>query len=177
MVRLFTAILFDDATKTALAGAAESLRLAGVLGNFSRRENFHLTLVFLGEQPEDRIPAIRHAMDEAALKAAPFDLSIGGIGSFRGGIVWAGVSPSPALGSLWKDLCEALRRKGFRFRDENYSPHLTLCREAGWQGKLPEVPLSGRVPVKQIALMKSWRQGGLLTYTPLYQAEFGVSKK
>lgn len=50
-MRLFIAINFDDTELDAFEAARERLRDPGRGANYSRRENLHLTLAFLGEQP------------------------------------------------------------------------------------------------------------------------------
>jgi 2'-5' RNA ligase len=166
-MRLFTAINFDKETKEYLAGAAKLLQSAGVDGNYTRPENFHLTLIFLGEQPPARISAIRRAMEAAAANVTPFDLMAEGMGTFRSGIVWAGIKPCPPLLLLWKDLSDGLMSEGFQFRAESYRPHLTLCREARITEKLPDIEISKRIDVPKISLMKSEYIGGRLIYTEL----------
>lgn len=48
-MRLFTAILFDDKVKNELYFIRNRLKDMSVKGTFTNFENFHLTLVFLGE--------------------------------------------------------------------------------------------------------------------------------
>ena len=60
-MRLFIALEISPAMCTALAGLQTIFRQAGIRGNYSPEENFHLTLAFLGEVP-DPDPVIE-AMD------------------------------------------------------------------------------------------------------------------
>ena len=169
-MRLFLAIEFDDAVKDMLAQTASTLRDVCVRGNFTRRENFHLTLVFLGET--DRVSAVRQAMH--AVQSPPFMMRICGSGMFRrsgGNIAWAGVEKNDALLSLQSALSDALRANGFRVEDRNYTPHLTLGREVVLQKGVAEVPEPPETDVKvdAITLMRSDRIQGKLTYTPIYR--------
>ena len=54
-MRLFIAINFDDTELDAFEAARERLRDQAGAANYSRRENLHLTLAFLGEQPPARM--------------------------------------------------------------------------------------------------------------------------
>ena len=47
-MRLFAGLELPAAWRRALAAAAAQLEQAGVRGRFTRPENYHLTLVFLG---------------------------------------------------------------------------------------------------------------------------------
>ena len=169
-MRLFLAIELDDNVKDLLAQTADALRSRSVRGNFTHRENFHLTLVFLGET--DRVSAVRHAMH--AVQSPPFSMRIGGSGVFRrtgGDIYWAGVKPNDALRSVYDTLSDALRDAGFRLENRPYTPHLTLGREVVLQkgaAALPTVPETD-VKVNAITLMRSDRIQGKLTYTPVYR--------
>ena len=48
-MRLFIAILFEENIINALTHFQDNLKAKGVKGNFSRRENLHITLAFIGE--------------------------------------------------------------------------------------------------------------------------------
>ena len=61
-MRLFYAILLSEEMKQALVGAQDFLRAQGIQGNYTRRENLHLTLAFLGET--DRLSAARRAAEQ-----------------------------------------------------------------------------------------------------------------
>ena len=63
-MRLFLAIDFDPAVKQQLSAVRDRLAQAASAGRFSRQENFHITLAFLGDIPPSRIPAIRSCMEE-----------------------------------------------------------------------------------------------------------------
>lgn len=174
-MRLFIAILFSDGIKDKLCDAIDTLKQAAVRGNFTHRENLHLTLVFIGET--NRENEIEKAID--AVSAQPFTLSIGGFGKFRrngGDIYWAGVKPSNELQHVYRQLYTALTAADFKLENREYRPHLTLGREVtlpdGWDKKDTDSALQDvSMPVTAIHLMKSERFGGKLTYTSIYKKE------
>ena len=73
-MRLFIAINFDDTELDAFEAARERLRDQAGAANYSRRENLHLTLAFLGEQPPARMGEISGAMLKATKNAPGFEL-------------------------------------------------------------------------------------------------------
>lgn len=168
-MRLFTAISFDEKTKDSLCKSVDMLRGRGVAGNFSRRENLHLTVIFIGETARGSDAAA--AVDR--LRADSFTLELGGLGAFRGGILWCGVKENPALSRIYESLGAELRRRGFAVENRPFSPHLTVCREAVLSAGLNIRDLSPLFPpltvnVGKISLMKSERITGRLVYTEIF---------
>ena len=159
--RLFLAIPFPEAVLDILRDAQDQLRRQGVRGNFSRLENLHLTLAFLGET--DREMEIRRVLDAA--DAAVFSMNIGGWGRF-GDLIWAGVRPCPPLEALAGQLQEDLRASGFALEKRPFRPHITLARRCVWD-QMPRLQIPNiAMEVRRVVLMESSRPGGTLTYTP-----------
>ena len=82
-MRLFIAINFGENELDAFEAARDRLRERAGRANYSRRENLHLTLAFLGEQPQARLPRRprRHARRRAG--SQPFTLRFERSGRFR----------------------------------------------------------------------------------------------
>jgi 2''-5'' RNA ligase len=171
-MRLFIAINFEEEVKNQLCEAIGYLRENSLQGNFTGRENLHLTLVFIGET--QRVEDIRHAMDAA--RAEPFALKIGGLGRFKrqgGDIYWMGVEQNPALTAIYDRLYDELKRSGFRLESRPYKPHLTLAREVVLRNSFDQSAFGKAFPpmtvqAEKISLMKSERIGGRLVYTEIY---------
>lgn len=92
-------------------------------------ESFHLTLVFLGEQPEPALEAAHEAF--AALRVAPFSMALQGLGLFGGDrprAAWAGVAPSDPLMRLQARAEQAARAAGLSPEHRRFTPHVTLGR-------------------------------------------------
>lgn len=172
-MRLFVAINFSDEVKDGLCAVINELQSLSQRGSFTRRENLHLTLAFLGESA--KLSAIEHAMD--AVTAEPFELTVGGFGRFRrngGDIYWVGVEKSTSIQRLHRLLWDELSKIGFQPEDRPFQPHLTLGREimvnSDFQAKEFEkkvIPM--HMNIGKISLMKSERIQGRLTYTELYE--------
>ena len=134
-----------------------------VSGNFTRLENLHLTLAFIGES--NNFAAIRTAMDQTVVP--PFDLAVCGFGRF-GNLYWVGVEENWVLKAYAQDLSDALRSAGFDIERRAFRPHITIARKVEKMGK-PQlnVPKTG-MTARRVSLMKSERIGGKLTYTEVY---------
>jgi 2'-5' RNA ligase len=176
-MRLFIAINLNDEIKDYLTAAIRELDKNADRGNFTRRENLHLTLVFLGEVGADRLGAVKSAMNRA--KGQPFRLAFSGFGRFKrrgGDIHWAGVEKNRALFDLQEQLAAELEKAGFPLEDREYSPHLTLGREVRLSGSSEDIygslqAVKKEMTVSRISLMKSERIGGRLVYTEIYRKE------
>lgn len=108
-------------------------------GRCMRRNTLHITLAFLGEVAESRLPLIGEAM--AALQAGPFRLRIDTSGYWaHNRIVWAGCRAWPAqLDALVGDMRGALANVGLAVAADNaFFPHVTLLRKAHAVEALPE---------------------------------------
>ena len=168
-MRLFIAVNFDDETKARLLQCQELLRQALSHGNFTRPENLHLTLVFLGETPPGRVWEMRRVMDCAP--AGPFALQFEDMGKF-GDTWWVGIRQNSALAGLYNHLSQSLKTAGFPIESRQFKPHLTLAREVVLRpGTSPEKPEPFTTQVTAMHLMKSERIGGKLIYTSIYEKQ------
>lgn len=172
-MRLFIAVLLDDSIKDALMKEIGWLKTQSVQGNFTRRENLHLTLAFLGET--DKLSQAKKAMER--VKSESMSLCLGKQGMFGGrdgDLFWRGLKPNPTLEKLQKDLCRRLEEQGFSLEQRKFVPHLTLGRRVilSPQADRSDCPcLNGQMKVKKISLMKSERVGGKLVYTEIFSRQ------
>ena len=176
-MRLFIAINLTSEIKAYLMAAILELKKEAFKGNFTHRENLHLTLVFLGELSEEKTDIIKTAMNQ--IKGEPFLLSLSGFGRFKrnsGDIHWAGVDKSEALIMIQKQLIGELEKAGFSPENKEYAHHLTLGREVRLSepsGNIYEsLPAAKQeMTVSRISLMKSERIDGKLVYSEIYGRE------
>lgn len=98
----------------------------------TRRENWHITLAFLGDVPVSRVSVAAAVVGEAAASGVPLRLHIAGGGTFGGRrdpILWAGIGGEvDALRRLARLLQRCLRRARLPVDDRPPRPHLTLAR-------------------------------------------------
>ncbi len=171
-MRLFCAIALDRPHRSALARLQDTLRRAGVTGRWTEPEQLHLTLAFLGEQPDARRAAA--ALEETEGRAFP--LAFGGLGRFvrRGGdVLYLAVPPRPALLGLQRSLTEALLRQGIGLEARPYRPHITLARRAGAVPEGFEAPVLEEMTVRAFVLMESRLGAEGARYLPLLERRLG----
>lgn len=161
-MRIFIAIRFTEAFKAPIMDAQEGLREQGVRGNFTRPENLHLTLVFIGET--DRIDDIKTAV--ASVRFDPFVITTGQLGCFNGRsrVLWMGIQGKEKVKALALRLRKALDERGINYSHGPFQPHITLVRQP------TETPLDIEVEdacmtIRDIVIMKSERINGRLVYT------------
>ncbi|MBM9499278.1 RNA 2',3'-cyclic phosphodiesterase [Leptospira sp. 201903071] len=93
-------------------------------------ENFHITLVFLGEQNSEDVERISEFCSEISLP--DFDLELRSVGFFgkqkSPSILFANVEKNLTLLQLQKTLDSGLRKRGFNPERQDYHPHVTMGR-------------------------------------------------
>lgn len=113
-------------------GIRRDLTLLQALLPLPRRqepEDLHLTLAFLGEQPEPLLEALHDGL--MALRASPFPLLLQGAGLFGGArprVIWAGVAENPALRHLQSRVARMAVQAGIPVAAQGFAPHVTLGR-------------------------------------------------
>ena len=88
-------------------------------------DQLHLTLLFLGEQPESVINLIDQAMQQVQIK--PLQITLREVGQFRSGAIWLGVDHNRELLQLQRQIQRCLQYS-FKLQVRKYHPHLTLGR-------------------------------------------------
>jgi RNA 2',3'-cyclic 3'-phosphodiesterase len=129
-MRLFFSVPLPDEAKERAAVALAEMRRAAPRLSWTRSEQLHFTLAFLGEQP-DEIRAASAAVECREVHA--FDLSLAGAGAFpnarRARVVWLGVSRGSAeLEALASKLHASLRAARFELEERAFRAHLTVAR-------------------------------------------------
>lgn len=99
--------------------------------------NFHITLLFLGDVPSQKIPELRQAAGQITF--APFDVTLNGYGCFpekgRPNVIWAGFSPNDELHGLRDRLADKIRETGIPFDNKPWHPHITIARNRNADGR------------------------------------------
>jgi 2'-5' RNA ligase len=100
-------------------------------GRPSRPDTLHLTLVFIGATPRERVTSLQGLMD--GIRLPRFALRLDQCGWWRhNGIAWAGTHAAPEpLIALQQALARGAEKLGFSLDVRPYVPHLTLARDAG----------------------------------------------
>lgn len=132
-IRTFVAVDIGKAIRDRAAALQESLARAGVEFKWTERDNLHITLLFLGEVEDKKVPAVCRLVADAAQGLHPFTASVEGVGCFpnprRPRILWVGVGDGAQSLCALHDALEApLEGLGFRREERRYTPHITLGR-------------------------------------------------
>ncbi|MEH1126331.1 RNA 2',3'-cyclic phosphodiesterase [Micromonospora sp. CPCC 206061] len=134
-MRLFTAVYPTDEVADHLAACVAKLRVSraaadGVNTRLAPRNNWHVTLAFLGEVPDERLPAVEQAL--ARVSSPPFEIKVAGGGRFGRGrftVLWAALGGDlPALTGLSRSVRRELSRARLPFDRKPFRPHLTIAR-------------------------------------------------
>lgn len=168
-MRLFIAIQFEENMIDALTDFQDSLRAQGVTGNFTRRENLHITLAFLGDHGDPH--EVLDAMEQVDF--SPFGISLEGVGSF-GDLFWAGIAENTELAGYVKRLRRELSARGIPYDKKKFSPHITLIRKASYRhGRQIPVPVApeGSMMATRVSLMRSERGKQGMIYTEVGNIE------
>jgi len=157
--RTFVAIEIPTDIRRRIKEHIDQLRAAfsDVRASWTREDNLHLTLKFLGDVPVARIPTLSEAVTDAAHEVSPFDLIVSGCGSFpprgRPKVLWigcTGVQPessemnagsakifsassssgtqASSLHVLHQTLEDRCAAAAFEREPRAYHPHLTIAR-------------------------------------------------
>ena len=162
-MRLFVAIHFSGEVKSLLADTIARLRRLDPYANFTRPENLHLTLAFIGESRN--VAAATEAIQSCRRPA--FEITVGGFGHF-GQLYWVGIRKNPQLTHLAKTLQDRLREGGFNIERREFKPHITIARRVSLPSPVQMEIADTPMRVGRISLMKSERLNGRLTYTEVF---------
>ncbi|GIP38727.1 RNA 2',3'-cyclic phosphodiesterase [Paenibacillus sp. J31TS4] len=132
--RLFIAVPLPDTLKEILARRCERLRETVPFAKWVYRDDYHITVQYLGATPLQRVDAIRAKLAEAAAAQGPFGLKLSSLGAFGKSsspqILWTGVQGELApLEALYRRVVEAMIPFGYVPEERPYKPHITLARK------------------------------------------------
>jgi 2'-5' RNA ligase len=190
MTRLFVAVY---PSAEAVADLRHTVVGLASTGTRVPPEQWHVTLAFLGEVPEDQVGATCAALDIAVDAHRPFQLRVAGGGFFLGGrqvVLWAGLAGEvDALRSLASAVRAELAAIGRSFDKRPLSAHLTLTRLPGEAGHATSTERDAlnvdlhhldayagpSFTVSGIHLVQS-RPGPPVDYVSCHHADFGTGR-
>lgn len=161
--RIFFACWPDDSVRREIV--ARRRLIEGLSPRRVPDHNLHLTLLFLGDQPAESLPALLAGID--ALSSTAFVLDLDRFGWFPGArVAWLG-GPAPdaarELVALLSDHCHA---RGIRFDPRRFHPHVTLFRKVERRPSFPPAPplawsvtafaLIESIPSRPYQVLRTW---------------------
>ncbi len=191
-LRLFVALEPSDPVRRRLGAAQEALRRAAGRHAEELRwvppDRLHLTLHFLGQVPEERLPAVGGAVAEAGARSRPLRLEVQGASGFPSArkprVVFGGVGGELAgLRALVDELGRSLGPLGFPVDSRTFKPHFTFGRSreahgaAGLGGAIASAASGEPIPWRadELVLFRSHPGAGGSRYEPLLRARLGPS--
>ena len=127
-MRLFIALRPEKEMNDFIEHAQDSCRKLNVEGDYVSRDNFHLTLAFIGEY--DDPDKVLEVIKEVSFR--PWWITIEHIGNFND-IWWAGFEKSGWLETLVHDIRQALEKAGIPYDKKEFIPHVTIIRNTKWK--------------------------------------------
>lgn len=129
-MRLFIALDIPGEIRERLRQYVERVQALAPDVRWARIESLHVTLKFIGEVKEEKLPKIKDTL--AQIKAQPFQVEFKETGFFpapkSARVFWAGVSASDALPQLASATETAVEKVGIARENRPYHAHLTLAR-------------------------------------------------
>lgn len=147
-IRCFVALNLSPELKAHLAELQVRLKQAKADVSWVKPENIHLTLKFLGEVEEERILAIKQAIQEGVEGEGALSVTLAGLGTFphprSPRVIWVGIEgEKERLSRLQERMEQAMEGVGFPREGRPFSPHLTLGRVRSARGVSDLVDLLG----------------------------------
>ncbi len=182
--RAFVAIELDTASAGSIAKWIQVLKSKVSDVRWSRPDQLHLTLKFLGDVDNRELPQLCDAMREACQGIEAFGLELSGLGAFPKNkpprVVWMSAEdPHGVLGQLAQRLDERFAELGIARETRAFTPHLTLGRvvrgadQQRLQEAIDEVgeQVSCYCEVEEIVLLSSLRDEGRVVYDAIDHVE------
>lgn len=135
-MRLFLALDIDDPIRERISRFVGEVRNFAPDARWVKPESLHVTLKFVGEQPDDAVEKIKQTLKDVS--AAATEITFRGYGFFptpkSARVFWVGMESGPQLAQLAAAIDERMATLGIKKEDRAFSPHLTLARAAGGSG-------------------------------------------
>ena len=195
-MRLFYAVKFENHVKEALFNHLAEIQKYTSKGGFTDKNNFHITLVFVGECSPIQLDDLKKVVDNTItrLNPEPVNAVIEGLGTFaRPGdeLLWAGVKTDAehTLRKINNAIVEELAYKEIYINDGNkkFTPHVTIARKVEFRENLHSSEILKKIefePIKftidSITLMESVQEIQMygerrytkIIYKPVYERKF-----
>lgn len=130
-MRAFVGVMVADGSAQHLDAAVALLRTAAATDAGVRwipRERWHITLAFLGDIDEERVPALARALGHIAHDARSVgELRLRGSGQFDR-TLWVGVDAPKPMHLLARAVQDAMRDAGIGVERRPWRPHVTIAR-------------------------------------------------
>ena len=176
-MRLFFGLSLPDEIRRAAQERA-LLLCESTPGRYVPPENYHITLAFLGDVPEERLRDAHDVLARCIRDVPSPRIALGDTGYFgraQNAILIIRAHAQPALDSLHERLVRELQSAGLPADPGPFSPHITLARHA-CIGALPAGETPSFVARQAHVFLSARDELSVLRYTPLLSAPFSGGK-
>lgn len=139
MKRLFMGIPLGESVKEQINLFSKELADTGGDFRFVSPQNLHLTLSFLGDIEERKIPLLVEKLSSLLAKQEKLKIKIFGVGVFPGGkrinVIWLGLRNGVQSKELIDFMKKINQTLAIRNRHEEEIPHLTIARVKSGKNK------------------------------------------
>jgi len=132
-IRTFIALPVAESLVFRLVELQEELKKARAKVKWVSSDHFHITLKFLGDTPEERVPDIIATLTAHLQRYEPFPVVLEGVGAFpkisRPQTLWAGAAGDlTQMRRMAQEIDEIMRPYGFPVETRPFQAHMTLGR-------------------------------------------------
>ncbi len=154
-MRLFYAINFNEKEKLYFQEAQKRIKQNSTKASFTLKDNFHLTLNFIGETTNAQLSDLLEKLESINSKA--FTLKFNRLDTFRGDLWYVAANENKELTKLNNYLSNSDKNR--------FLAHVTIARRVLLKDQIIDKNLEElTVDVNKISLMESKRIDGRLTY-------------
>jgi len=137
-MRLFVALDLEEEIRRRIALYLQGLSGFAPEARWAAAESLHVTLKFIGEQPEEQIPTLKEAL--ASVQTTQISLAFRGYGFFpttrAPRVFWLGIEANEDLPNLATQVDTALATLATPREEHQFTPHLTLARSGSGAPRL-----------------------------------------
>ena len=183
-MRTFIAIDIPENIKDSIELYVSPLKGERAKITWVKSGNVHITLKFLGEIPEEKVPEIYKCLEKCVKGLKPFEVEITGAGGFpdmrRPRIIWVGLKKgTDELKKLANSIDDELSNLDFEKEKRGFKPHLTIGRVkyindiSGFIDKMSRLKFEGGTfTADEIFIIKSELKPTGAVYTKLESIKF-----
>ncbi|TGG87800.1 RNA 2',3'-cyclic phosphodiesterase [Geotoga petraea] len=180
-IRTFVAIEPGENLKMLLTDTIEKLKRMGFKGNWTKPENIHLTLFFLGNLNMHKIVDIAYKMGERISGFPSFVYEVEKLGYFAQGdnlkTLWFGVHGGKTLEGIYSEVKKSIIFNSIDVSKETFVPHITVGRikryPDHWKALLESIDFERiEIPVDSIGLYSSTLTKRGPIYKKMYTIDF-----
>lgn len=170
-MRLFIAANISNSNRRQIMRLQTALKRKSTKANFTKLENLHITLKFLGDVDEPKLNRIKSILSKLELPAY-YELNpreIVAVKGRNGSLIRLDLDDNDSkLSKLARDIDLSLHRLGFPLEKRQFLPHITLARRVSLRASLDDSYCQDFViNITSISLYLSEFTNNGMRYTPL----------